>query len=161
MSSMSKSSPRAVGKPRISSDWNSFPNMRSRGLTNRHHTYGLGVPLIAVWRKSQGQDSAEQYCPPGLSFAVTAFLRVRDLPQEMRGRDDKIRQCVLELHDTVTLKDIEVCGRRVPLETDLTTPLAYFLRQPRFQATRGRGNEGVVYAGKTSVPDGAVHARTV
>jgi len=46
------------------------------GLTNLHHTYGLGVPLIAVRGKHEGEDAAEKYYPPGLSFPVTAFLRV-------------------------------------------------------------------------------------
>jgi hypothetical protein len=95
-----------------------------KGLTNRHHTYGLGVPMIAVWRQQAHDTSESQYYPKGLSFPVTAFLRVMQPPQ---GSTNGVRHCVLELHDTVPVKDIEVCNRRVPLETDLTTPLAYFL----------------------------------
>ncbi len=101
------------------------------GLTNRHHTYGLGVPLVAVRRRHEGESAAEKYYPPGLSFPVTAFLRVEhQTPAEGEG---SIHNCVLELYDPMYASNIEVCNRLVPLETDLTTPLAYFLDQPAFR----------------------------
>jgi pimeloyl-ACP methyl ester carboxylesterase len=96
------------------------------GLSNRHHTYGLGVPLIAVRRPVSPNDPAETYYPPGLSFAVTAFLRV--LP----NTTDQHRACTLELYDPLASRHTEVASRWVPLETDLTTPLAYFLDTPEF-----------------------------
>jgi pimeloyl-ACP methyl ester carboxylesterase len=39
----------------------------------------------------------------------------------------------LELNDPLDRQTIEVAGRNVPLEADLSTPLAYFLNQPQFQ----------------------------
>jgi len=103
------------------------------GLTNRHHTYGLGVPLIAVRSRGEGQSPAEKYYPPGLSFPVTAFLRVEhQTPGQAAGN---IHHCVLELYDPMYASNIEVCNRLVPLETDLTTPLAYFLDHPAFRET--------------------------
>src|SRR5690606_22631261 len=102
------------------------------GLTNRHHTYGLGVPLIAVRRQHKDMEPAEKYYPPGLSFAATAFLRVNSRMRDGHQRG-KIQPCVLELHDTLYAREIELAGRRVPLETDLTTPLAYFLDNPKFE----------------------------
>lgn len=101
------------------------------GLTNLHHTYGLGVPLIAVRAKHEGEDAVEKYYPPGISFPVTAFLRVAaDSDPESSGT----HHCVLELHDPLRATTLSVCDRLVPLETDLTTPLAYFLDNPAFQA---------------------------
>jgi len=100
-----------------------------KGLTNRHRTFGLGVPMVAVRNQHAHADAAEDYYPPGLSFAATAFLRVHAPPDG----NDRVRHCVLELHDPLVAKDIEVAGRRVPLETDLTTPLAYFLDNPEFE----------------------------
>ena len=38
---------------------------------------------------------------------------------------------LLELHDPLDAKDIVVGDRRVPLESDLSTPLAYFLDRPK------------------------------
>lgn len=100
-------------------------------LTNRHHTYGLGVPMIAVRRPQSGQSPAEAYYPPGLSFPVTAFLRVEQQTPELPANG--IHKCVLELYDPMYASNLEVCQRLVPLETDLTTPLAHFLADPVFQ----------------------------
>lgn len=103
----------------------------SGGLTNLHHTYGLGVPLIAVRANHETEDAAEKYYPPGLSFPVTAFLRVApDSDPESNG----VHHCVLELHDPLHASNLSICDRLVPLETDLTTPLAYFLNNPAFKA---------------------------
>ena len=101
------------------------------GLTNQHHTYGLGVPLIAVRATHANEDAAERYYPPGVSFPVTAFLRVAD---DSSAESAGIHHCVLELQDPLRATNLEVCNRLVPLETDLTTPLAYFLDNPAFQA---------------------------
>jgi pimeloyl-ACP methyl ester carboxylesterase len=114
-----------------------------KGLQNRHHTYGLGVPLIAVWRQHQTASERERYYPPGLSFAVTAFLQVKAPPHSLQEDDQRLRHCVLELHDTVALKDIDINGRCIPLETDLTTPLAYFLDNPKFEQQRNIAGPGL------------------
>ena len=99
------------------------------GLLNQHHTYGLGVPLIAVRKPHPEQDPSEKYYPPGLSFPVTAFLRV--LPEDP-SRAGQPRQALLELYDPLESTAIVVDNVRVPLESDLTTPLAYFLNnEPR------------------------------
>lgn len=102
------------------------------GLANRNHTYGLGVPLIAVRRPHADHDPAEPYYPPGLSLPATAFLRVT-APLSTYHQSEVTRHCVLELHDPLYSRDISVAGRQVPLETDLTTPLAYFLDNKQFQ----------------------------
>ncbi len=44
-------------------------------LRNRHTTYGLGVPLIAVRRTPSQDDDREKYYPHGLSYSVTALMR--------------------------------------------------------------------------------------
>jgi hypothetical protein len=102
------------------------------GLKNQYHTYGLGVPLIAVRKpQSNPQNPATKYYPPGLSFATTAFLRV--MPPAEHQSQTEVRQCVLELHDPLASNDIMVNGRVTPLETDLTVPLGYFLDSPEFK----------------------------
>lgn len=101
------------------------------GLTNHHRTYGLGVPLVAVRANREQPSPEERYYPPGLSFPVTAFLRVdQQTPdQTLSG----IHRCELELYDPLYSSDINVCNRTVPLETDLSTALAFFLDQPAFR----------------------------
>jgi pimeloyl-ACP methyl ester carboxylesterase len=93
-----------------------------RGLKNLYLTHGLGVPLIAVRRSYASEPAAARYYPSDLSFPVTAFLRPVPLGGEV-GRN----QGLLELYDPLVTTDTRVGHLHVPLESDLTTPLAYFL----------------------------------
>ncbi len=94
------------------------------GLSNQHRTYGLGVPLIATRAfGTNKEDAARTFYPHEACFAASAFLRfegtLADLGTQRCGR--------LELYNPLTIQAIEAAGHSVPLETDLTTPLAYFL----------------------------------
>ncbi len=111
------------------------------GLPSSGLTYGLGVPLIAVRKKGDPSDPREKFYPDGLSFPVTALLRVVK-PGSMPGAGAMHRHhCVLELHDPLAACDLTLAGRVVPLQTDLSTSLAYFLDSPQFRqkdsATQG------------------------
>ncbi|MCR4411249.1 MAG: alpha/beta fold hydrolase [Thermoguttaceae bacterium] len=98
-----------------------------RGLKNHYQTYGLGVPLIAVRRSYPDEPAAARYYPPGLSYPVTAFLRPVPENQPDGPMSGPRHQGVLELYDPLSTTDIPVAGVQVPLESDVTTPLAYFL----------------------------------
>jgi pimeloyl-ACP methyl ester carboxylesterase len=100
-----------------------------QGLQNHYHSYGLGVPMIAVRKQQQHDGAQEKYYPPGMSFPVTAFLRV--LPNTTGDGTHHVAH--LELHDPLNTSEISVDGRRIPLESDLTTPLAYALNQKELQ----------------------------
>lgn len=103
------------------------------GLKNHHRTYGLGVPLIAVRQRGDGTDPCESFYPPNLSFPVTAFLRVVSDSNTPPTADNMSRNKVLiELHDPFRSTDINVAGVRIPLESDQSTPLAYFLDDVKF-----------------------------
>lgn len=111
------------------------------GLRNHYHTYGLGVPLIAIRRQYEGQGAAEKFYPPSLAFPITAFLRVDKSPHvsNAAGRMEASHgapRLVLELHDPLDRQQLAVNNRLVPLESDLSTPLAYFLNQPHFQDSK-------------------------
>lgn len=110
---------------------------RVKGLRNHYHYYGLGVPLIAVRRSHENSEGAEGYYPPSVCFPLTAFLRVESpeaiVAGESRDGSKGTPKLVLELYDTLERPEIEIAGRVVPLEADLSTPLAYFLQQPEFQ----------------------------
>ncbi len=107
------------------------------GLKNVFHTYGLGVPLIAVRKQHSQADPIEKHYAPGLSFPVTAFLRC--LPDEdavLAGAPvagGKVHhRAVLELYDPLQSTAAFAQNRQVPLESDITTPLAYALNDPAF-----------------------------
>ena len=108
-----------------------------QGLTNINHTYGLGVPLIALQKRHADSDVAEKYYPPGLSFPVTAFLRLLPDEDDATQPSGHRHRAVLELHDPMGASDTSVGPRLVPLETDLSTPLAYFLQT----ASKSKGSE--------------------
>jgi hypothetical protein len=100
------------------------------GLTNHYHNYGLGVPLIAVYQDHPDPRPEEQFYPPDLSFPVSAFMRVvadSGAPATLGGKPR--HRAVLELYDPLASQDTFVQGARIPLESDLTTPLAFFLDQ--------------------------------
>jgi pimeloyl-ACP methyl ester carboxylesterase len=104
------------------------------GLKNMYRTHGLGVPLIAVRQSFANEPVGAKYYPPDLSFPVTAFLRPLH-PNEIDPNKNTSRaQAVLELYDPLSTPDMTVGYHRVPLESDLTTPLAYFLSNPQLDA---------------------------
>lgn len=110
-------------------------------LRNRHTTYGLGVPLIAVRRSPTDQADTEKYYPKGLSYAVTALMRCVKPADGFRTGESKT--CVLEFFDPLSANQIQLADKWVPLETDLTTPLAFFLDHPEFRK-RNRATEGLL-----------------
>lgn len=104
-------------------------NYEITGLRNHYQSYGLGVPMIAVRRSHPGEPPASRYYPNNLSFPVTAFLRPLPPGEQDPATPDRHR-ALLELYDPLVTNDIVCTGVRIPLESDLTTPLAYFLSDP-------------------------------
>ncbi|HTU26376.1 MAG TPA: alpha/beta fold hydrolase [Pirellulales bacterium] len=121
-----------------------------KGLKNQYHTYGLGVPLIAVEHKRQKGEAIDHFYPPEMSLPTTAFLRM--LPNG--GDTNTEHAALLELFDPMTSADIEVAGRRVPLESDLSTPLAFLLNQPQLQKKLDQPTLGLLDPDATGQLDG-------
>jgi len=105
------------------------------GLRNHYKSYGLGVPLIAIRRQHENPTPAEAYYPSRLCFPVTAVLRIIPRQPSVGPAADPATMAgsprfVLELHDPRDRQTVAINGRQAPLESDLSTPLAYFLNQP-------------------------------
>jgi pimeloyl-ACP methyl ester carboxylesterase len=105
---------------------------RVRGLQHRHVNYGLGVPLIAVRRGDDAEDPASSFYPRGMSVPVTAILRAVERPC-LSPDEQQVVACALELQDPLASDVVEIAGRFVPLESDLTTPLGFYLDNPEFR----------------------------
>jgi pimeloyl-ACP methyl ester carboxylesterase len=90
------------------------------GLTVRNRTAGLGLPLVAVHKKRSNIPRG------GPSVPVTAFLRFTGYEQDA-NTGSVSATASLEFYSTDQEADISVGGRKVPLETDSTAPLAYML----------------------------------
>jgi pimeloyl-ACP methyl ester carboxylesterase len=92
------------------------------GLPTLNYQYGLGVPLIAVRRSDKNAEGTERFYPPEMAFPLTAFLtppsRLRDSP-----KGDEAHELTLELLDPLRTRTVGITP--MPIESDLTTPLAY------------------------------------
>jgi triacylglycerol esterase/lipase EstA (alpha/beta hydrolase family) len=88
-----------------------------RGLTLRNRTPGLGLPLVALHKKTPEM-------PNGPGLPITVFLR---LPEETGESGGGSVSATLEFYSAYEETEVTVNGRTVPLETDTTAPLAYKL----------------------------------
>jgi pimeloyl-ACP methyl ester carboxylesterase len=59
----------------------------------------------------------------------------------------------LELYNPLEQKSIDIASRDIPLEADLSTPLAYFLNQPQFQ-DRDLSTRGLLHPGRATSVQG-------
>jgi pimeloyl-ACP methyl ester carboxylesterase len=96
------------------------------GLDNHYRGYGLGVPMIGSRispDKRPGQEQSNYF--KAVNFPITAFMRfeggLTQLPKSRCG--------TLELYNPLAAQMLRVANYSVPLETDLTTPLAYALEK--------------------------------
>lgn len=109
------------------------------GLDNHYRNFGLGVPLIGIRDPSAPARRGQVFYPDEVSFPVTAFFRfegsVADLGTQRCGQ--------LELYNPLAIQSVAVENHSIPLETDLTTPLAYFLSRTDLN--------GIQYTGFLSV----------
>src|SRR5262249_802805 len=99
-----------------------------KGLANHHRSYGLGVPLIGT-RAAGAPGPGSRFYPDSVSFPVTAFFRFEGTLADLREK----RAGSLKLYNPLVVQSVEARGRRVPLETDLPTPLAYYLAPARLE----------------------------
>jgi pimeloyl-ACP methyl ester carboxylesterase len=102
-------------------------NYRVHGLSVRDRTPGLGLPLIAILKKTP-------QLPGETAIPATAFMQV------MGGIVDKEQDSVkasLEFYSGFDDPEVTVGTRKVPLETDTTTPLAYKLNDPSLWSELG------------------------
>lgn len=102
------------------------------GLRNHYHTSGLGVPLIGIRYHPDREHPADKFYPEKLCYPLTAVIRAEEKSPTEDDPAGKTR-LVLELHDPTDHEAIPLGGRVVSLETDLTTPLAFYLDQPELK----------------------------
>ena len=109
------------------------------GFENEHRTYGLGAPLIAVWKSgAQEDDPLKKHYPPELTIPLTAFLNLQ--PKNKTASADRnngtgpnqpqMQTAVLTLYDPLEKTYAKAENITVPLESNTTTPLAYGLKDP-------------------------------
>lgn len=93
------------------------------GLETRSYQYGLGVPLIGVHKPETPGKGEERFYPPEMAFPLTAFLAPD--PRPANAGDQAPREWTLELVDPLVVHQVGTPPAVMPVEADLTTPLAY------------------------------------
>lgn len=89
-----------------------------RGFSVRNRNSGMGLPLIGIKKKVPGSLLGGQVAP------LTVFLRVESKLAEFSNGGG---QAALEFYSTFDNSEITVKEKKIPLEADLTTTLAYKL----------------------------------
>jgi len=90
------------------------------GLPTLNYQYGMGVPLIAVRRSGKTPEGVERFYPPEMGFPLTAFVTP---PSKLRANPAPGGELVVELVDPLRTRNVG--EPPMPIESDLTTPLAY------------------------------------
>jgi len=109
-------------------------DFRVQGVENQYRTYGLGVPLIGVRKSRDASVAFEEFYPPQLTMALTAFLELASSPSRdpyaTSLEDSDAIVAKLSLIDPLEQTIAQVGQRMVPLESDITTPMARYLNDP-------------------------------
>ncbi len=110
------------------------------GLIGRSRRYGIGVPLIAVRRKSEVKEGPERFYPPTVAFALTAVLRpTHPLGDPKEGPEGEVRECEIDLFDPIQVPAIGEASNQLAIDADFTTPLAYMWSQTDLDKYRWTG----------------------
>ncbi len=117
-----------------------------RGLRNRYRYPGIGAPLVASLAEPVGGSEAalqRAHIPPRLKVPVSGFLRIDDARAQLLSGHLSAR---LELFSQDEATSVDVEGKRVPLEFETSSALAYSLDGPPiwWQELRGFLYGGVV-----------------
>ena len=113
-----------------------------RGVSVRNRTRGIGLPLIGMKKPSKDSPFGSQAVP------ITAFLRIRGSIADLSAGT---AVASLEFHSSYDDSAVMVNNRPVPLETDVTTPIAYKLEGSEFW---GFGIRAFLGKESSKVPNG-------
>jgi len=114
-----------------------------RGVSVRNRTAGIGLPLIAL-RKATGNKFST-----GQALPVTAALRIQG---NLTALDAGTATASLELYSTQDVSTVNDKNNiAIPLESDLTTPLAYMLEGSKLFDL---GLSGFLGREPNKIPDG-------
>lgn len=115
--------PLSVRTDTLAWDFNEFEGLfpadsyAVHGFIVRNRSAGLGLPLVGLTRKSPQS-------PNGGALPISAFLKMDCTFREyLQGKC----RASLEMYSALDDFEVRVHDRPVPLETDITTPLAYKL----------------------------------
>lgn len=96
-----------------------------RGLRNQYRRPGLGAPLAAALRPDESASPLRRrWIPPRLRVPVTALLEIASPRQALVEGD---LHATLQVYAADSVGSVEIAGRKVPLEYEPTSAMAYQL----------------------------------
>ncbi|MGL4514526.1 MAG: esterase/lipase family protein [Lacipirellulaceae bacterium] len=125
------------------------------GLRNHYATSGVGVPLIAVREHPDTDHPVDRFYCKKLCYPLTAFVRADATPVGAPAEGEACgAKLVLELHDPTDHSALAVGTKALPLASDLTTPLAYYLDQPELHDEKDISTMGLLNPGSVKQQQG-------
>jgi pimeloyl-ACP methyl ester carboxylesterase len=101
----------------------SADHYKVNGLSVRNRMAGMGTPLVLVSKRKSESGIIN------VGFAATVFMRIRG------GLADFKTGSLLsevDIYSSTSTHSVDVDGRAIPLEQDITTPIAYTLSNPLY-----------------------------
>ncbi len=97
------------------------------GLATHARAHGLGVPVIGVRRPPEMAErtAADRFLPPVLLTQASTILARFDVLPPFGG----VQEATVEILDPMRTTAVRIGDADVPLDTDLTTPVAYMLEK--------------------------------
>lgn len=106
------------------------------GLASTSRRYGLGVPMIGVRKIDDPGKGENRFFPAETAYPLTAFLTI----DRRRGTGNEPRQCAISLVDPVRYPHVgKENAPTIPLESDVTTALAYMWSRSDLNRYRWKG----------------------
>lgn len=99
---------------------------RPVNLTHVSHRFGIGVPLIVTLER-KADDSGEIFAD-NMVLPATLVMDFEQLPENKFS--SKRYTCRFIIADSRNSDTVSVHGRNIPLEQDLSTPLAFMAKDP-------------------------------
>ena len=106
-------------------DFDFVSDYQLRNLRSRHTTPGLGVPIIVSPPNSGVSDPMARYYTKSMNYAATVVVHFDESSHQ--SEPPVIR---LQVYDPRESEGLVVANTLLPLETDITTPLARQLSNP-------------------------------
>jgi len=99
-------------------DFEFVSDFQLKNLRSHNASHGLGVPIIAIRGQAENPSPVEKYYTQGMSFSATLI---------MRFDDDSPHGGRLQIFDPRESDELLIGDGILPLEADVSTPLARYL----------------------------------
>lgn len=97
---------------------------KSSIVSRPHRSPGWGVPVVVRRPCRTARYEEESFLIAGVVFPATVVLRP-DLEQMLSGESVCTTGAVLEFHNPLSVKTVQVNGNEMPLANDLSAPFAF------------------------------------